>query len=270
MPLRVERVSRKRLCLFVLQARRKRSGRTPVLGPHSADIAFQRLAPDLRIGSLEQRRLGAGGRQPKWTVRRPKSSYLQRLYRIHSLRNIARLIRSPLGGDDWDWEMLDSDFESSEDVMLPCGLRENEAVSMMHRELTPEDYEKLCKLDEAVPTRNTLEEGHVDNLPRLCDWEKSDGECGVCLSNLSSGDVAKLPCGHSFHAPCIKKWLTRFGSHLIAPVCIRSIALVRPVGFQVLYTRVNLIPLLVPHMRQCKNTCPICYVVIGKPDAEAA
>lgn len=178
----------------------------------------------MEVGSLEQRT--AAQRQ---RVRRPKSSYLQRLYRIHSLRNIARLIRSPLGGDDWDWEMLDSDFESSEDVMLPCGLRENEAVSMMHRELTPEDYEKLCKLDEAVPTRNTLEEGHVDNLPRLCDWEKSDGECGVCLSNLSSGDVAKLPCGHSFHAPCIKKWLT-----------------------------------------QCKNTCPICYVVIGKPDAEAA
>lgn len=121
------------------------------------------------------------------------------------------------GEDDFDWEIMGSDLESSEDVMLPCGLREHEAVSMMHRELTPEDYEKLCKLDEAVPKRNTVDEGEVDNLPRLRGREKSSGECGVCLSDLSSGEVAKLPCSHRFHIPCIKKWLTQCKN--TCPIC---------------------------------------------------
>ncbi|CAE7210352.1 ABA2 [Symbiodinium sp. KB8] len=112
----------------------------------------------------------------------------------------------PVCGDVfWD-EYTDSDVDSEEDVLLPCGLGANEAVSMMHRELTPEDYEKLCKLDEAIPNRSTLQEGEVELLPRV-RLRGQAGECGVCLSPLA-GEAVQLPCSHLFHEPCIKKWLT--------------------------------------------------------------
>lgn len=231
MPLRVEGISRKRLCLLVLQARKKHSGRQPAQAPPDPTSASRSSAASTgRVGcgnALER----SSAAQRQRVQRKTKSSYLRRMYRVHSLRNIARLMRGYCleGEDDFDWEIMGSDLESSEDVMLPCGLREHEAVSMMHRELTPEDYEKLCKLDEAVPKRNTVDEGEVDNLPRLRGREKSSGECGVCLSDLSSGEVAKLPCSHRFHIPCIKKWLT-----------------------------------------QCKNTCPICSVPLSQAYSEAA
>ena len=42
----------------------------------------------------------------------------QGMYRVHSLRNIARLMRGYCleGEDDFDWEIMGSDLESSEDV----------------------------------------------------------------------------------------------------------------------------------------------------------
>ena len=41
----------------------------------------------------------------------------QGMYRVHSLRNIARLMRGYcLEGDDFDWEIMGADLESSEDV----------------------------------------------------------------------------------------------------------------------------------------------------------
>ena len=42
----------------------------------------------------------------------------QGMYRVHSLRNIARLMRGYCleGEDDFDWDIMGSDLESSEDV----------------------------------------------------------------------------------------------------------------------------------------------------------
>lgn len=41
----------------------------------------------------------------------------QGMYRVHSLRNIARLMRGyGFEGDDFDWEIMDSDLDSAEDV----------------------------------------------------------------------------------------------------------------------------------------------------------
>ena len=28
-------------------------------------------------------------------------------------------------------------------------------------------------------------------------------DCAICFDPLSSGDIVRLPCGHSFHARCI-------------------------------------------------------------------
>mmetsp|Transcript_40832 Transcript_40832/g.94730 ORF Transcript_40832/g.94730 Transcript_40832/m.94730 type:complete len:227 (-) Transcript_40832:86-766(-) len=214
MPLRVERMSRKRLCLLVLKARRRKLGRET----SPPWTSWRKMAKSPRASPCRSPDDEPNVARQRAQQRKLKCSPLQRMYRIHSLRNIARLIRggSPCPEEFFWEEYEDSDIES-EDVILPCGLGANEAVSMMHRELTPEDYEKLCKLDEAIPNRNTLEAGQVNSLPRLRVHGKFGGECGVCLSALGSGEVVKLPCSHLFHKPCITKWLTQFKN--TCPIC---------------------------------------------------
>jgi hypothetical protein len=119
------------------------------------------------------------------------------------------------------------DFELEDacrDPALECGLRQNEVIDMMTRDLTPEDFDLLSKLDESVPKRNVAQQSHVDDLPRVPANKCAEAECGVCLGPLRRGDdnaladqAVRLPCRHVFHPECILKWLT-----------------------------------------QCKNSCPLC------------
>jgi len=112
----------------------------------------------------------------------------------------------------------DDDFQGS---VLPCGLGVNEAVSMMHRELTPEDYEKLCKLDENLPKRDTLQQGQVDRLPRFRPVG-SAVECKICLCEIDQDtEAVQLPCSHAFHVPCISRWLTQCKNS--CPLCSAEI-----------------------------------------------
>eukprot|EP00931_Biecheleriopsis_adriatica_P108678 TRINITY_DN83016_c0_g1_i1.p1 TRINITY_DN83016_c0_g1~~TRINITY_DN83016_c0_g1_i1.p1 ORF type:complete len:251 (+),score=39.87 TRINITY_DN83016_c0_g1_i1:65-754(+) len=226
MPGRIGGVSRKRLCLFMLQARRQ-----PKCSANASSSKRKGSKPKAEV---TRHRCQSNHREEvqapilKRSAKRPKQSIQKRMFRTHSLRDIAHLMRP--SSLDWasaaSWDLTSSDSDVDDDVMLPCGLGASEAVSMMHRELTPEDYEKLCKLDEALPKRDTLEQGQVAKLPRLPASELKEGmECGVCLSELeASSEAVKLPCSHTFHVPCITRWLT-----------------------------------------QCKNTCPLCSKPITQP-----
>jgi len=110
------------------------------------------------------------------------------------------------------------------DPVLPCGLGEGQALDLMYRDLTPEDFETLSKLDEAVPKTNILREGAASSLPRVLARECASAECGVCLAELApESQAVQLPCRHAFHPECISKWLT-----------------------------------------QCKRTCPLCSAVIDE------
>lgn len=105
---------------------------------------------------------------------------------------------------------------------MPCGLRQDEMMDLMFRDIKPEDYELLSKLDEIVPKTNTANRSVVDELPRVLARTCANAECGVCLSSLQpDAQVVKLPCEHVFHPACIEKWLT-----------------------------------------QCKNACPLCSAPI--------
>uniref|UniRef100_A0A6U9AJC4 RING-type E3 ubiquitin transferase n=1 Tax=Zooxanthella nutricula TaxID=1333877 RepID=A0A6U9AJC4_9DINO len=113
------------------------------------------------------------------------------------------------------------------DPTLPCGLRQGEVMDLMYRELKPEDYEVLSKLDEAVPKTDIVQRSLVDGLPQARAADLGADECGVCLAKLDGAElVSKLPCQHAFHPQCIGKWLT-----------------------------------------QCKNSCPLCSLPIDKAKA---
>merc|ERR1719158_524957 len=90
-----------------------------------------------------------------------------------------------------------------------CILFQNEYVDLMYRDITPEDYETLLKLDESIP-KKTASSREVADL-EIIDATTVIGEtCGVCLVDFEDEDfVKRVPCpnGHLFHNDCISKWL---------------------------------------------------------------
>ncbi|XP_077251433.1 E3 ubiquitin-protein ligase ATL59-like [Tasmannia lanceolata] len=48
----------------------------------------------------------------------------------------------------------------------------------------------------------------ISSLPIVV---RSTGMCSVCLSEyqIEGAEVRELPCGHTFHIPCIDPWLVR-------------------------------------------------------------
>ncbi|GFO09656.1 RING Zinc finger-containing protein [Plakobranchus ocellatus] len=84
-------------------------------------------------------------------------------------------------------------------------------ISLQHREMTPEDYDMLLRLDDTVKPK-TVSKGVLDNfkMDTVGPGEPSDAEilCSICMECYISGDKRKfLPCGHVFHAACVDTWL---------------------------------------------------------------
>ena len=79
--------------------------------------------------------------------------------------------------------------------------------ALQDRELTPEDYEILLRLDESVAKKDVLSEEDAALIEQTME---EDAECCVCMCDLVSGESAvMLACGHYFHPPCIKDWLVK-------------------------------------------------------------
>jgi len=96
---------------------------------------------------------------------------------------------------------------NSERSRLVCGLLPGEVFDLLFREITPEDYDMLLRLDETVP-RPTASSSSIEQLPTLRGKEVLGEECSVCLASFECDDVvAVLPCRHRFHRSCISKWL---------------------------------------------------------------
>lgn len=68
---------------------------------------------------------------------------------------------------------------------------------------------------------NTFKEVPFDQLKNHTDIEIADN-CSICLSGFKDENKLALvtPCGHYFHKPCIKEWLTK--CHYKCPICKRS------------------------------------------------
>uniref|UniRef100_A0A0B6ZUE4 RING-type domain-containing protein n=1 Tax=Arion vulgaris TaxID=1028688 RepID=A0A0B6ZUE4_9EUPU len=92
----------------------------------------------------------------------------------------------------------------------------NFLISLQHRDLTPEDYDMLLRLDDTVKPK-TVSESVLEKLRTeqigpngpdqgSCDWEPM---CTICMESYVVGQERKfLPCDHDFHTTCIDRWLT--------------------------------------------------------------
>jgi hypothetical protein len=88
------------------------------------------------------------------------------------------------------------------------GLSQREIRDLQNRELGPEDYELLLRLDETVERRNVLSEEAAGKL--VVSALESEAECSVCLTDMQTGESAVvLGCGHSFHPQCVREWLCK-------------------------------------------------------------
>lgn len=89
----------------------------------------------------------------------------------------------------------------------------------MSRDITPEDYELLCMLDEGVKKKSLMSLEAAAALPRATGTDWINEECRICLCALEEDeDVRMLPtCGHLFHAPCAERWLST--SKDTCPLC---------------------------------------------------
>lgn len=84
-------------------------------------------------------------------------------------------------------------------------------VDLQHRDLTPEDYEILLRLDEKVAPK-TVSESALASFDTLTLESASTliGElCSICMEVYSESQCIKtLPCQHTFHTNCIDTWLS--------------------------------------------------------------
>ena len=80
-------------------------------------------------------------------------------------------------------------------------------MELQHREITPEDYDVLVRLDSFVKP-NTLSAAQIDSLGSDTVAYVTRDLCLICMDEYSVGDVRNiLPCGHLFHRHCITTWL---------------------------------------------------------------
>ncbi|CAE6934616.1 unnamed protein product [Symbiodinium natans] len=105
------------------------------------------------------------------------------------------------------------------DAQLPCGLTHREVYSLLSREITPEDYEMLLRLDEFVPKgKVATEEETNEALQTIPVHEVLGKECPICLAPFKEAEsVAAVPCSHTFHKDCISTWLSNY--RRTCPLC---------------------------------------------------
>ena len=84
-------------------------------------------------------------------------------------------------------------------------------MKLVTRELTPNDYELLLRLDESVPKRNVMSADDVSAAltQQPLPAELVPNECSICVDELEEGEAVNiLCCGHIYHPACIHSWLT--------------------------------------------------------------
>jgi len=105
----------------------------------------------------------------------------------------------------------DPETSNNMDTLLPCGLTARQLFELQNREITAEDFEMLCILDEGV-AKKTLDKESLDKF-KTTKVTEGGQDCGVCQCELEIGEeMTCLPCGHKFHTECINEWLLKYNN----------------------------------------------------------
>eukprot|EP00931_Biecheleriopsis_adriatica_P088924 TRINITY_DN63146_c0_g1_i1.p1 TRINITY_DN63146_c0_g1~~TRINITY_DN63146_c0_g1_i1.p1 ORF type:complete len:297 (-),score=43.34 TRINITY_DN63146_c0_g1_i1:52-870(-) len=113
----------------------------------------------------------------------------------------------------------------SPDAHLPCGLTHREVYNLLTRDITPEDYDMLLRLDEALPKAapDADRAERLGALPSVASSDFMGGACSVCLTAFEKHDeVVALPCEHHFHNSCISRWLSEYRQS--CPLCCKEVS----------------------------------------------
>jgi hypothetical protein len=116
-------------------------------------------------------------------------------------------------------EYQDALRQTSNPILPAAGISLQQIMDMLNRDLTPEDYELLLRLDETVEKKTVAQETLTTLTEKTIDSEEHLTEvCTVCMFNYEMGDSVKyLPCKHFFHVDCIVPYLSNYGQ--ACPVC---------------------------------------------------
>jgi len=128
-------------------------------------------------------------------------------YREHERHHHRRRRSGERGGSSGSWRLRGS-LSAESGQQLPCGLTPVEVFDLLSREITPDDYELLLRLDKDVVKKPVATADSISSLPTVTFSEAEGGSCAVCLAGFEAGDsIAALPCKHHFHRSCIARWL---------------------------------------------------------------
>ncbi|XP_033731110.1 uncharacterized protein LOC117320704 [Pecten maximus] len=84
----------------------------------------------------------------------------------------------------------------------------NLLITLQHRDLTPEDYETLLRLDETVAPKTLQMDVVASFKTDIVNESCVNDTCAICMDQYALGQSRKfLPCKHVFHANCIDMWL---------------------------------------------------------------
>ncbi len=123
-------------------------------------------------------------------------------------------------------QAIQASLRTAQPVPTAAGLTANQLLELQTRDLTPEDYELLLRLDESVK-KKTLTKTQCASFPsRTLDEEGTKcfagNPCSICFGDYECGEkVRTLPCDHTFHNECIDQWLT--SSSISCPMCKTSL-----------------------------------------------
>lgn len=99
---------------------------------------------------------------------------------------------------------------------------EQRHLMMQYRALSPEDFELLRLLDEAIPARTNVRREFIAQLPREKASACGVDKCPICLQELEKDEeITRLPCRHYFCTKCIERWLTECRGQ--CPICLAPV-----------------------------------------------